>query len=106
MFLSILENARDAFEGKSVASPKISIDIYDRDALVVTEIKDNAGGISPDVMDNMFLPYYTTKGELNGTGLGLYMANMIIEEHCHGKLYAKNIDGGAIFIVELPKRTD
>ncbi len=106
VFLSILENARDAFEGKSVASPKVSIDIYDRDARVVTEIKDNAGGISPEVMDNMFLPYYTTKGELNGTGLGLYMANMIIEEHCHGKLYAKNIDGGASFIVEIPKRTD
>ncbi|MBF0606751.1 MAG: PAS domain S-box protein [Magnetococcales bacterium] len=106
VFLSILENARDAFEGRSVASPKVSIDIYDRDTRVVTEIKDNAGGISPEVMDNMFLPYYTTKGELNGTGLGLYMANMIIEEHCHGKLYAKNIDGGASFIVEIPKRTD
>ncbi|MBF0337150.1 MAG: PAS domain S-box protein [Nitrospirae bacterium] len=106
VFLSILENARDAFEGKDVANPKVSIDIYDKDARVVVEITDNAGGISPDIIDNIFLPYYTTKGELNGTGLGLYMSNMIIEEHCHGKLCAKNVEGGASFIIELPNHTD
>ncbi|MBF0316753.1 MAG: PAS domain S-box protein [Nitrospirae bacterium] len=103
VFLSILENAREAFEGRMVSAPMISISIHEDDTNVVVEIADNAGGISPGIMDNIFLPYYTTKEEFNGTGLGLYMANMIIEEHCHGKLVVRNIEDGASFTVELPK---
>ncbi|MBF0538183.1 MAG: ATP-binding protein, partial [Nitrospirae bacterium] len=104
VFLSIIENAREALEHREIANPRISIDSYEQDNNVVIEITDNAGGISPEIMDNIFFPYYSTKEEVHGTGLGLYMAKMIIEEHCHGTLSARNTKDGASFSVEIPKK--
>ncbi|MBF0609241.1 MAG: PAS domain S-box protein [Candidatus Magnetobacterium sp. LHC-1] len=106
VFLSIIENAVDALHGREIANPRISIDIRERDTDVIAEITDNAGGISPEIMDNIFFPYYSTKEAVQGTGLGLYMARMIVEQHCHGKLSAVNIEDGARFIIEIPKKDE
>ncbi|MBF0339266.1 MAG: PAS domain S-box protein [Nitrospirae bacterium] len=106
VFISILENAREALQDRGVAAPRVSINIHETDTNVVAEITDNAGGISPEIMDNIFFPYYSTKEKIQGTGLGLYMARMIVEEHCHGKLSAINTEAGVRFIIEIPKEDD
>ncbi|MBF0288755.1 MAG: HAMP domain-containing histidine kinase [SAR324 cluster bacterium] len=102
VFLNILKNAQDAITERQVKDGTIKIRMYQKDQHQVVEIEDNAGGIPEDVMDNLFLPYFTTKDELNGTGLGLYMSKTIVEKHLKGVLSAQNEQGGAKFIIQLP----
>jgi C4-dicarboxylate-specific signal transduction histidine kinase len=66
------------------------------------EVEDNAGGIEPAVMGKIFNPYFTTKKNNDGTGLGLYMSKIIIEDHCHGKIEVSNREEGAVFKLRLP----
>ena len=66
------------------------------------KICDNAGGIPEDVLPRIFEPYFTTKEEKGGTGLGLYMSQMIIEKHLKGTISVENSDEGACFTVSIP----
>ncbi|MFK5976591.1 MAG: PAS domain S-box protein [Sulfurovum sp.] len=100
--LNIIKNARDALLETEVKKPKIIIRTYSiDDDKVVLEIEDNAGGVDKAIMDKIFEPYYTTKNEHEGTGLGLYISKIIIEEHCAGVLSVTNGEYGAIFKIVL-----
>ena len=101
--LSILQNSLDNFIEKKTKEPKITVACKCDSDKVILEIGDNGGGIPEDVLDKIFDPYFSTKSEKNGTGLGLYMSKLIIEEHHKGRLYAKNHDGGVYFTIELNK---
>ncbi|MEO5356383.1 MAG: PAS domain S-box protein [Nitrospirae bacterium YQR-1] len=102
VFLSILVNSKDAIDGRRVDNPKVTINVYQEDGYAVTEISDNGGGIPSEILDQIFFPYFSTKEELNGTGLGLYMARMIVEEHCNGTISAGNRKHGAVFTIKIP----
>ncbi len=105
VFLNILKNAQDNFKEKSIKNPYIMIRTSDEDGIVKIEFSDNGGGIKDEIAEKIFDPYFSTKDEKNGTGLGLYMSKTIIEEHHKGKLYIKNKNGGVSFIIELPVTT-
>jgi len=100
VFLNLLKNAQEVVEELEDASIKIKI--YEDDSYVKIAISDNGGGIKESDLDKIFEPYFSTK-ESQGTGLGLYMSQMIIMEHMRGKLEVKNRDLGAEFIVSLPR---
>ncbi len=99
--LNILTNARDALVQRSVANPEITIKIFKENGKSILEIYDNAGGISDVIIEKIFDPYFTTKKEPNGTGLGLYMSKMIIEKSMNGKLNVANHSNGALFRIEI-----
>jgi len=104
VILNILNNSQDNFRGKSIDSPKISITCTDSDNKLTIEICDNGGGIAEDVLPKIFNPYFSTKEAKNGTGLGLYMSKIIIEEHHKGSFSASNIDDGVCFTIVLNKQ--
>jgi C4-dicarboxylate-specific signal transduction histidine kinase len=101
VLLNILSNAKDAFIEKNVTVPHIHIDISREDNRSVVTITDNGGGISDDVMPKIFDPYFTTKEKTQGTGIGLYMSKIIIEQNMGGSLTARNVADGVAFRIEV-----
>jgi signal transduction histidine kinase len=65
-------------------------------------VRDNGGGIEKEIADKIFEPYFTTKYQARGTGLGLYMSRLIVEKRLKGEIHARNTRQGAAFWVELP----
>jgi PAS domain S-box-containing protein len=99
--MNLIKNAEDALLENKIINPKINITCYSETDKSVLEVEDNAGGIDVSILDKIFEPYFTTKEEYNGTGLGLYMSKRIIEDHCKGIMSAHNTSEGALFKVEL-----
>jgi PAS domain S-box-containing protein len=97
VLLNIIKNAEDILIEKNIENPKIYVKV---DFKTVT-ISDNGGGIDNAILDKIFEPYFSTKTEKDGTGLGLYMSKTIIEQHCKGRLGVENIENGALFSIEL-----
>jgi signal transduction histidine kinase len=102
VFLNIINNSTDALTSNEVENKLIKIKMSAKNDKIIISISDNAGGIPENIMERIFDSYFTTKGEKNGTGLGLYMSKMIIEKHHDGKLSVENIDEGACFRLEIP----
>ncbi|MAC42604.1 MAG: hypothetical protein CL913_01290 [Deltaproteobacteria bacterium] len=102
VIMNLLKNAMDALVEKHPKLRQIKIRVGQKDNHQILEVQDNAGGIDGEIIDRIFDPYFTTKGKLNGTGLGLYMSKLIIEKHLRGKLFVQNQDSGANFRIELP----
>jgi len=101
--LNIIKNAEDVLLEKEVKNPTITIQTIcsSNETSKQLIIKDNAGGIPEDIIDKIFDPYFSTKLEKDGTGLGLYMSKTIIEDHCAGKLRVANDEDGAVFRIEF-----
>jgi len=99
--LNLIKNAEDILMEKMVKKPTIRVSTEKKNTKHYLHIRDNGGGIDQEVIEKIFEPYFSTKRNLDGTGLGLYMSKIIIEEHCGGKIYAKNDKDGAVFTIEI-----
>jgi signal transduction histidine kinase/ABC-type nitrate/sulfonate/bicarbonate transport system substrate-binding protein len=102
VFLNILKNAQDNFLEKTIQNKSIDIEIEDIDSGIIVTISDNGGGVPKEIISKIFDPYFSTKTDKNGTGLGLYMCKMIIEDHHGGYLNVQNEKNCAIFSIKLP----
>ncbi|NTV90360.1 MAG: PAS domain-containing protein, partial [Clostridiales bacterium] len=101
VLLNIITNARDTFKERKVDKPVLKIEAFAENDRAVVAITDNAGGIPESIIDKIFDLYFTTRESKDGSGIGLYMSNNIIEKNVGGKLSAANVDGGAQFRIEL-----
>jgi len=109
-FLNIFNNAKDAFKINNVEGKRyFFINIKPNNNNITIEFKDNAGGIPKDIIDRVFEPYFTTKFESQGTGIGLYMTHKIITDSFNGNIavyneeytYNGKLYKGAVFKIDL-----
>ena len=102
VILNIIKNSEDNFLERNTENPKIRIETTNMPSHYEIVISDNGGGIPDHIIGNVFDPYFSTKDEKNGTGLGLYMSKMMIEEHSGGLLQVENTKEGASFSILIP----
>ena len=101
VIMILLNNSRDAAVCNKITNPKVTVYCEEHDSQIKICVQDNAGGIPDDVMDRIFEPYFTTKFKSDGTGVGLYMSKMIIEDSIGGDLLLENHDNGVLAILTL-----
>jgi len=99
--LGIINNAREILIEREIKNPWTKIFLSKENNKNVITINDNAGGIQKNIIEKIFDPYFSTKQKLTGTGIGLYMAKMVIERNMSGKITVRNTDVGAEFRVEV-----
>jgi len=102
VMLNMIHNAMMAIVSNNVEKGKIEVSITRTKKNLKIEVVDNGGGISKDDMPKIFNPYFTTKEK--GSGIGLYMSKVIIENHMNGLLMAENYSDGAKFSILLKER--
>ncbi|MCK9374342.1 MAG: CHASE domain-containing protein [Sulfuricurvum sp.] len=99
----LLKNSLDAFEEHGISDGQILITLDRDDEYGIIRFADNAGGIAPEIINKLFIPYFTTKTKNNGTGLGLYMSKMVIQDHCNGLLEVESEGVKSVFTIKLPR---
>lgn len=105
VLLNLLNNAIDALNQPAREGRRVTVIIDQQEGDSVLTVQDNGGGIPQSVLPHIFEPYFTTKGPGEGTGIGLYMAKVIIEKHMSGTISATNRAEGAEFKVKVPARS-
>jgi signal transduction histidine kinase len=103
VFLNLLANAADACNHHGGV---ITVSTWQENDKVAVAIKDTGTGIKPEDMEHIFRPFFTTKAEVKGTGLGLPVSYGIVKNH-QGNIQVKSQPGeGSTFTVILPIRAD
>ncbi|SFV69143.1 histidine kinase [hydrothermal vent metagenome] len=103
VILNILNNAIDELVEHKRANPTIIITILDKKSRFEIIIDDNGRGVPLEDLESIFEPYYSTKG-MNGTGLGLYMSQMIMQKQFNSKIEVKSSKDGTQFCIQVPKK--
>ena len=110
VFINILNNAKDVLMEQNLKHKVIKVAFYKKDSYIYITIQDNGGGVKEEIIDKIFDPYFTTKHQTQGTGIGLYMSSKIIHEHFNGEIFVQNEEiiyenqayKGAKFYIVLP----
>jgi signal transduction histidine kinase len=102
VMIILLNNAKEALHQREVKHKSILITVESNTRIIHVSVEDNAGGILSEHCDKIFNPYYTTKEQTGGTGLGLYISKIIIEHNMGGEISVDNTDKGANFMLHIP----
>jgi signal transduction histidine kinase len=105
VILNLVNNAKDAIKSKpNYSGGEIEVTVRCDSINLYVDISDTGGGVPAEIVERIFEPYFTTKLYAKGTGIGLYMSKVIIEQHFGGILSVKNSDEGAIFTLTMALR--
>ncbi len=99
--LNMINNAIDKMDEDNIKNKKILLTCSEKDDKISLKIKDNGNGIPENIIGEIFKSHFTTKSKTGGTGMGLYMCNLIANKY-DTKLEVYN-DNGAVFEIKLPK---
>ncbi len=100
--INILNNAKDALVEHNIDDSTVIVSVFNDHKFGYVTIQDNAKGIKKNIISKIFDPYFTTKKDEKGTGIGLYMSKIIIEQNMQGKLNVKNSSNGVLFTIKIP----
>ncbi len=102
VLMHLLRNSKEALQRQGSPHSWVFIrSSYDaRFARIL--IRDNGGGIATDALEKIFDPYYTSKFKSKGTGMGLYLSKLVVEQHLQGRISVSNTDEGVEVLMELP----
>lgn len=98
---NLLINAKEAHLRNKTQNPKITIRSFRQNNKINILIEDNAGGIAKDIFEYIFEPYFTTKMEKNGKGLGLYLAKTILTQQLNGNISATSQGDQSKFLISF-----
>ena len=101
VMINIYKNALDEFKAQNRQDGIITVVVAEHEDNIILEISDNAGGIPENILANIWDAYFSTKDK-NGTGIGLYMTKILVEQHLKGDICAYNNDKGAVFRITVP----
>jgi C4-dicarboxylate-specific signal transduction histidine kinase len=96
VYINIINNAKDILIQRKIKNPKIIITIDEAEDEVIICVEDNGGGVKVKPIENIFKPFFTYE-KMNGTGIGLFMSKLIIENNMNGRLWVENKKDGALF---------
>lgn len=102
VIVNLINNSADSFEQTGVLLRQIDISCKNDDENITINVTDNAGGINKKIIDRVFEPYFTTKHQRSGTGLGLFMSKMICEQGMGGSINVKSTKNMTTFSIVLP----
>lgn len=102
VLINIINNARDILVQRKVKNPYVKISIFEEEGNIVTTIEDNGKGVTVSPIEKIFEPFFTYQ-KLNGSGVGLFMSKLIVENNMNGKLFVENSNQGALFTISIPK---
>ncbi|MCD8544253.1 MAG: HAMP domain-containing histidine kinase [Sulfurospirillum cavolei] len=103
--LNVLSNAKDVLIERQIEAPYIAMSVKNGKRYTLIKIEDNGGGIAAEHIERIFEPYFTTKHAKQGTGIGLYMTKMIIENNMNGIINVSNTNYGALFTIKLKRES-
>ena len=101
VLLILMNNAKDTLELNKTKDATVTITTKLENNIVIIIVEDNGGGVDEEIIHKIFEPYFTTKHQTQGTGLGLYISKMIIEKSARGSLSVLNTQDGASFKIML-----
>lgn len=101
VLINILNNAKDAINQNKSIEKWIELKLFASKERILITVEDSGGGVSEKIKEKIFEPYFTTKNETSGAGLGLHMCYRIIKEKLEGHIDIKNTESGAKFYIDL-----
>jgi len=101
--VNLLSNAKDALVENNSDNRSVTLSLYAHENTIVIVVKDNAGGVPKEIIEKIFDPYFSTKSDKHGTGLGLYITKIIVEDHMKGTFSVMNDETGAVFTLSIPQ---
>lgn len=97
VLINLIKNATEAFSGQSDRT--ISLNSYHADSVTFIEVQDNGDGIEPEALDNIFIPFYTTKK--TGSGIGLSLSRQILQQHGGQLNVYSEVGKGTVFTLVI-----
>ena len=104
VFITLLSNSIEALHTNEIEEKKIYIKVTGYENTIAITIEDNAGGIPEHIAPKVFDAYFSTKKSAGGTGLGLYIVKIIVEQSMQGSIRLEDGKKGAKFSIVLEKK--